>query len=255
MSEFPFVVCVPARYASTRLPGKPLIEIGGKPLILWAVESASELGAEEVVVATDDERIERVVKAAGYRVVMTRADHQSGTDRIAECASSMGWSEDTWVLNYQGDEPRIPVANVREVIELIKQHPDASIGTLYQDINQAEQIFDPNCVKLVTDQTGKALYFSRAPIPWSQAAFADREVPEGMTCKHHIGLYMYKVGFLRKFAALPPSQLEQLESLEQLRALENGEVIVAARAVKPMPRGIDTPEDVVAFESDIRDAQ
>jgi 3-deoxy-manno-octulosonate cytidylyltransferase (CMP-KDO synthetase) len=255
MNDFPFVVCVPARFASTRLPGKPLIEMGGKPLILWAVESACELGAEAVVVATDDERIERVVSAAGHQVVMTRDDHQSGTDRIAECASLMGWSDDTWVLNYQGDEPRIPIENVHQVIKLIQQHPDASIGTLYQDIDRAGQIFDPNCVKLVTDLSGRALYFSRAPIPWSQATFADRQVPEGMTCKHHIGLYMYKVSLLRKFASLPPSQLEQLESLEQLRALENGEVIVAAQAVKPMPRGIDTPEDVEAFESNIRQTQ
>lgn len=251
MSDFPFVVCVPARYASTRLPGKPLVKMAGKPLVLWAVESASALGAREVVVATDDERIEQLVTAAGHTAVMTRTDHQSGTDRIAECAELMGWSEDTWVLNYQGDEPQIPVANVRQVIEAIRRHPEASIGTLYQDISQAEQVFDPNCVKLVTDQSGKALYFSRAPIPWSQATFAQGQVPAGVTWKHHIGLYMYKVSFLRKFAAMPPSELEQLESLEQLRALESGEVIVAARAVKPMPRGIDTPEDVEAFESHI----
>ncbi|MFC3193626.1 3-deoxy-manno-octulosonate cytidylyltransferase [Marinicella sediminis] len=249
MSDFQFVVCVPARYASSRLPGKPLIKLKGKELILWAVESAQSLGASQVVVATDDARIESLVAGAGHQVVMTSATHQSGTDRIAECAHLMGWSDDTWVLNYQGDEPQIPVDNVRQVIDMVQQHPEASIGTLYQEITRIEQVMDPNCVKLVTDHTGRALYFSRAPIPYSQATFGEPpSMPPETSYKHHIGLYMYKVSFLKKFAALPPSEMELLESLEQLRALAHGEVIVAARATQVMPRGIDTAEDVAAFE-------
>jgi 3-deoxy-manno-octulosonate cytidylyltransferase (CMP-KDO synthetase) len=253
MSAFDFVVCIPARYASTRLPGKPLIKLKGRELILWAIDSASRLGAREVVVATDDERIEQFVSDAGHQVVMTREDHPSGTDRIAECAAKMGWSEDTWVLNYQGDEPQIPAENVDQVIELLQQHPEASIGTLYQEINDIDAVFDPNCVKLVTDQTGKALYFSRSPIPYSRNTFGDQpQLPQGISYKHHIGLYMYKVSFLRRFSTMPPAELEQLESLEQLRALANGDTIVAAKAVRPMPRGIDTPEDIRAFEQDAR---
>lgn len=252
MNQFEFVVCIPARYASTRLPGKPLIKLKGKALVLWAIEAANQLGASQVVVATDDERIYTLVVANGYQAVMTSEDHQSGTDRIAECAQIMGWSDSTWVLNYQGDEPSIPAANVNQVIDLVKEHPSASIGTLYQIINQIDDLFNPNTVKLVTDDQQRALYFSRAPIPWSQKCFPQPEkIPNGVEYKHHIGLYMYKVGFLKRFAAAKPSPLEITESLEQLRALAMGDTIVAAGAVEPMPHGIDTPEDIEKFEKSL----
>ena len=249
MSDFKFMVCIPTRYASTRLPGKPLIELKGKALILWAIEAANQLGAEQVVVATDDSRIQALVASKGHQVIMTDTNHQSGTDRIAECAAVMGWDEETWVLNYQGDEPNIPMANVQQVINLVKSHPTASIGTLYQNINNLTDLFNPNLVKLVTDDQQRALYFSRAPIPWAQKEFREpKSMPAGVTYKHHIGLYMYKVGFLKRFAAAPVAALEQTESLEQLRALAMGDTIVAAPAVAQMPHGIDTAADVARFE-------
>lgn len=249
MSPFDFVVCIPARYGSTRLPGKPLIKLKGKELILWAIEAAKRLGAKQVVVATDHQKIHQLVSTKGHEVVMTSANHHSGTDRIAECAELMGWSEQTWVLNYQGDEPNVPKDNVNKVIELVKSNPDASIGTLYQLIDNLEDLFNPNVVKLVTDDRQRALYFSRAPIPWSQKDFVEpRQMPQQIKYKHHIGLYMYKVGFLQRFANQQASSLEITESLEQLRALQAGEIIVATQAVKPMPHGIDTIEDVHRFE-------
>ena len=252
MNEFEFVVCIPARYASTRLPGKPLIELKGKALVLWAVEAANKLGARQVVVATDDQRIYDLVKSQGHQAVMTSTAHQSGTDRIAECAQIMGWPEDTWVLNYQGDEPNVPVENVNQVIETVKKNPHASIGTLYQIINNLDDLFNPNVVKLVTNDQQHAMYFSRAPIPWSQKHFKEpMSLPDDVEYKHHIGLYMYKVGFLHRFAENSPSNLEVSESLEQLRALQAGEIIVAAKAVKSMPHGIDTPADVKKFEDSL----
>lgn len=250
MSTFEFVVCIPARFSSTRLPGKPLIKLKGKELVLWATEAAERLGAKQVVVATDHQKIFELVSRSGHDVVMTSADHQSGTDRIAECAELMGWSDHTWVLNYQGDEPNVPSENVNSVIDLVKNHPDASIGTLYQLIDNLEDLFNPNVVKLVTDDKQRVLYFSRAPIPWSQKDFVEpMSMPKHVSYKHHIGLYMYKVGFLKRFTDNQVSSLELTESLEQLRAMQAGEVIVATQAVKPMPHGIDTIEDVRRFES------
>ena len=249
-NEFKFVVCVPARYASSRLPGKPLIELKGKALILWAVEAAKQLGAEQVVVATDDTRIRDLVLANGHHAVMTQESHPSGTDRIAECAEMMGWNDDTWVLNYQGDEPNIPLENVNQVIELVKKYPHASMGTLYQVIDNLTDLFNPNVVKLVTDDQQQAMYFSRAPIPWAQKEFrAPKKMPREVEYKHHIGLYMYKVEFLKRFTKEPPSALEKTESLEQLRALAMADTIVAAPAVVPMPHGIDTQADVERFEN------
>ncbi len=254
MKDFKFVVCIPARFPSTRLPGKPLIKLKGKALILWAAEAASQLGAEQVVVATDDERIKSLVENNGFQAVMTSSDHPTGTDRIAECASIMGWSDDVWVLNYQGDEPNVPRANVQQVIDIVKNNPEASIGTLYQYIEHVEDLFSSSVVKLVTDNNQRALYFSRAPIPWSQKHFqmppaATIQLPSDVKYKHNIGLYMYKTGFLNRFSKMSPSLLETTESLEQLRALSHGEIIVAAAAVEPMPHGIDTIADVERFEN------
>ena len=254
MSDFEFVICIPARYASSRLPGKPLIKLKGKELILWAVDAANQLGAKQVVVATDDERIKDVVEKHGHQVVMTSEDHTTGTDRIAECAQIMNWPESLWVLNYQGDEPGIPRANVEQVIEAVNSHPGASIATLYQNITNRADLFNPNLVKLVTDDHQKALYFSRAPIPWSQKHFTtpvdlSAPLPKDVSYKHHIGLYMYKVGFLNRFSLTDPSRLEKTESLEQLRAMSMGETIVAAPALETMPHGIDTAADVERFEN------
>ena len=223
-----FVICIPARYQSTRLPGKPLIPIKGKPLIQWAIESANKLGAREVVVATDDQRILDFVNSLGQKVIMTATNHLSGTDRIAECAQIMNWENDTLVLNYQGDEPLIPKENIDAVLQLFDTHPDISMGTLYQEINNIDDVFSPNVVKIVTDNDNKALYFSRAPIPWSQKLFSQNgtmTLPKTVTYKHHIGLYAYRVDFLNAFSKLKPADIEITESLEQLRALATGNEI------------------------------
>ncbi len=254
MNNFDFVVCIPARFASTRLPGKPLIKLKGKELILWAIDAANQLGARQVVVATDDERIQSLVESHGHQAVMTDANHPTGTDRIAQCAEIMGWEETTWVLNYQGDEPEISVANVEQVIQLIQAQPQASIGTLYQRVNSMADLFNPNVVKLVTNHQQQALYFSRAPIPWSQNLFQvpqdlSAALPANVDFKHHVGMYMYKVEFLQRFVQTPMAVLEKTESLEQLRALAMGEVIVAAATVEPMPHGIDTAADIERFEN------
>ncbi|KAA3642674.1 MAG: 3-deoxy-manno-octulosonate cytidylyltransferase [Proteobacteria bacterium] len=255
MKPFEFVICIPSRYQSSRLPGKPLIKLKGKELILWAVESAHQLGAKEVTVATDDRRIFDCVNDAGHDVVMTADSHLTGTDRIAECAAIKGWSKDTWVLNYQGDEPSIPRANVEQVLKLLQQSPQAAIGTLYQPITDLDSLFDPNVVKVVTNNQHQALYFSRAPIPWSQRYFNQqaKQLPDNISFKRHIGLYVYKVAFLHQFSRLKPALIEQCESLEQLRALAAGEQIVVAQAVAEMPHGIDTAEDVMRFEQSLTD--
>lgn len=245
-----FVVCIPARYESSRLPGKPLIKLNGKELILWAIESANKLPAKQIVVATDDQRIYDFVKQHGQQVVMTDRNHQTGTDRIAECAELMNWHEELPVLNYQGDEPNIPIENVNAALQLFKQYPNLSIGTLYQKIDQVNDLFDPNVVKLITDQNNHALYFSRSVIPWSQQHFSQKNkiLPPNIEYKRHIGLYVYRVKFLRQFSRLKPHYLEQTESLEQLRALANGYQIAAAKAPMPMPHGIDTKQDIINFE-------
>jgi 3-deoxy-manno-octulosonate cytidylyltransferase (CMP-KDO synthetase) len=257
-----FVVCIPARYASSRLPGKPLIEMAGKPLIAWALDSAARLNARDCVVATDDARIATVVQALGHRVVMTRNNHESGTDRLAEAAVLCGWDDDTIVLNYQGDEPLVPAANLQAVVEALRKHPSASMATLYQPIKDPQWLFDPNVVKVVTDDHDRALYFSRAPIPWNRAAWGEGETAKKLESgiangahKHHIGLYAYRVGFLKRFALAPVGELERLESLEQLRALQMGETIIAVKAPEPMPHGIDTREDLVRFEEYIKNRE
>ncbi len=246
-----FNICIPARYDSSRLPGKPLIKLKGKELILWAIESASQLGAQSIVVATDDLRIHAFVESHGYPAIMTDHAHQSGTDRIAECAQIMNWKDDELVLNYQGDEPLIPKANVEATLDLFTQLPDISIATLYQPIKDTKAVFNPNVVKVVTDANNKALYFSRAPIPWHRDSFASVPacLPESVTYKQHIGLYAYRVSFLKAFSQLDPSPIELTESLEQMRALEAGHLIGITECIEPMPHGIDTPEDVDAFNN------
>ena len=250
-----FNVCIPARYGSTRLPGKPLRQIAGKELILWAVESAAALKPDALVVATDDVRIQSCVEKAGYEAVMTSSAHATGTDRLAECADIMQWDDDVIVLNYQGDEPMIPRINLQIVIEALQDNRAASIATLHQPIETVEQLLNPNVVKVVTDQFSRALYFSRAPIPWQQGQdnlnAEHWQMNEDNPYKRHVGLYAYTVAFLREFANNAMDSVEQLESLEQLRALRMGHQIMALPAARPMPPGIDTEEDLQAFEAQL----
>ena len=230
-----FSVVIPARHASVRLPGKPLVEIHGRPMIQWVCEAAQTSDAERVIVATDDARIADAVEGFGGQARMTRSDHPSGSDRLLEVAEQLGWDDQHIVVNLQGDEPLMDARNLTQVARNLALS-GCDMATLYIDIDAAEAA-DPNRVKLVCDARGRALYFSRSPIPH------DREGSGGGYCGH-IGLYAYRVGFLKTFAALPPSPLEQRERLEQLRALHHGYSIHAERAlVRPGP-GVDTPEDL-----------
>ena len=244
-----FVVAIPARYASTRLPGKPLREIGGVPMVLRVAQRALDAGAREAWVATDDARIADALQGSGVRVAMTSAGHASGSDRLAECADIAGWADDAIVVNLQGDEPFAPAAGIRTVAGTLEAS-GAEMATLAAEILDPEEFFDPNAVKLVRDARGDALYFSRAPIPWRRDAFAlDKRVLMPGMCLRHIGIYAYRAGFLRRFAAMPPGLLEQIESLEQLRALEAGFRIAVAMTPEPFPPGVDTEEDLRRAEA------
>ena len=247
-ADIDFVVAIPARYGSSRLPGKPLRLLGDEPLVLHVVRRALAAGAREVWVATDDERIVSALANSGAHVAMTSSAHASGSDRLAECAARAGWSDDTIVVNLQGDEPFAPASGIRAVASTLASS-GAPMATLATPVTDARTLFDPNTVKLVRSAAhadwGDALYFSRAPIPWHRDAFAGSRdtLPAGQWLRH-IGIYAYRVGFLRRFAALSPGRLEQAESLEQLRALEAGYRIAVALAPEPFPPGVDTPEDL-----------
>ena len=248
-----FVVAIPARFAASRLPGKPLRALAGEPLVLHVARRALAAGAREVWIATDDERIATALERADVRVAMTSTDHASGTDRLAECARIAGWSDDTVVVNLQGDEPFAPAAGIRAVAALMHED-DADMATLAAPVTDVDTLFDPNAVKLVRATNGDALYFSRAPIPWPRDAFArDRsrmpEAPAGAPWLRHIGIYGYRAGFLQRFTALPPGRLEQIESLEQLRVLEAGYRIKVGVTPEPFPPGVDTPEDLARAEA------
>ncbi|WP_313256149.1 3-deoxy-manno-octulosonate cytidylyltransferase [Stenotrophomonas acidaminiphila] len=240
-----FVVAIPARHASTRLPGKPLALLAGQPMVVHVARRALDAGAREVWVATDDRRIADALDGLdGIRVAMTRDDHASGTDRLAECARHAGWDERAIVVNLQGDEPFAPAAGIRAVAATLAAS-DAPMATLATPVEDAATLFDPNVVKLVRNARGDALYFSRAPIPWHRDAFArsTAQLPQAQWLRH-IGIYGYRAGFLQQFAAMPPGTLEQVESLEQLRVLEAGFRIAVALSPEPFPPGIDTPEDL-----------
>jgi 3-deoxy-manno-octulosonate cytidylyltransferase (CMP-KDO synthetase) len=241
-----FRAVIPARYASTRLPGKPLADIGGKPMVVRVVEAALKSGAGEVWVATDDRRVADAVIAHGHRVAMTRADHVSGTDRIAEVAEAFGWLDDDIVVNVQGDEPLLDPALVAGVAQALAADPQAAMATAAHAIVDAGEFMNPNVVKVVTDLAGRALYFSRAPIPWPRDAFAsDRAtLPVGLGARRHIGLYAYRVSFLRRYGQLAPAPLEQFESLEQLRAMWHGVHIRVIDCVHAPAPGVDTAEDL-----------
>ena len=240
-----FRVVIPARYASSRLPGKPLADIGGRPMVLHVAERALQAGAESVVVATDDSRVQQAVAAAGYPVIMTSPDHQSGTERLVEVAETLGWDDDTLVVNVQGDEPLIDPALIREVARQLVLHQDAVMATLAHPIHDHADFINPNVVKVVVDEAGYALYFSRAPIPWPRDAFASQQaMPHELGALRHIGLYAYRAGFLRTYASLAASPLERFEMLEQLRVLWHGHRIsLGITPVAPVP-GVDTPEDL-----------
>ncbi|MCL7714095.1 3-deoxy-manno-octulosonate cytidylyltransferase [Stenotrophomonas mori] len=240
-----FVVAIPARYASTRLPGKPLAPLAGQPMIVHVARRALAAGAREVWVATDDVRIADALDGLdGIRVAMTRGDHASGTDRLAECARLAGWDDEAIVVNLQGDEPFAPSAGIRAVAAALAAG-DAPMATLATPVEDAAALFDPNVVKLVRTAQGDALYFSRAPIPWHRDGFAHStsSLPAGQWLRH-IGIYGYRAGFLQQVAAMAPGTLEQAESLEQLRVLEAGFRITVALSPAAFPPGIDTPEDL-----------
>ena len=241
-----FSVLIPARYASTRLPGKPLADIAGKPMIVRVAERAQASGAARVAVATDDRRIAAVVEAHGYTACMTRPDHPTGTDRLAEAALQLGLADDAIVVNVQGDEPLLAPDLIRSMAALLAAHGDAAMATACHLIADPAEAFNPNVVKVVLDRAGYALYFSRATIPWARDAFAvNRErIPEGLPLYRHYGLYAYRVGFLRAFPTLAPAPVERFEALEQLRALWHGyRIIVEVTTGTPAP-GVDTPEDL-----------
>jgi 3-deoxy-manno-octulosonate cytidylyltransferase (CMP-KDO synthetase) len=244
-------VVIPARFASTRLPGKPLLKLAGKPLIQWVYERALRSRASEVLVATDDERIAAAASAFGAPVTMTSILHSSGTDRIAEVAALKQWSDEDIVVNVQGDEPLMPEALIDQAAGLLETYATADIGTLAARVTGLAAFMDPNVVKVVTDARQRALYFSRAPIPWHRDA-----APAGISsqrsyshARRHVGIYAYRFGALRRLAAIPPTPLEQLEKLEQLRPLEHGfDIRVADASVLPGP-DVNTAEDVARVEA------
>ena len=241
-----FRVVIPARYGSTRLPGKALLTIGGKPMIQWVYERARASRASEVLIATDDLLIVSAAHSFGGETVMTAHTHESGTDRIAEVARMRGWAESDIVVNVQGDEPVIPPALIDQVASLLESHPSAQIATLATPITSLEEFMDPNAVKVVTDIAGRALYFSRAPIPWARdgapAGLGSQTSHAG--ARRHVGIYGYRVSGLLRMASLQRTTLEQHEKLEQLRALENGLEIRVADSVEQPGPDVNTAADL-----------
>jgi 3-deoxy-manno-octulosonate cytidylyltransferase (CMP-KDO synthetase) len=241
-----FRVVIPARHGSTRLPGKPLRPLAGKPMVQWVYEVGVASGADEVIIATDDERVVEAATAFGARAMLTSLTHVSGTDRIAEVAQQAGWNEADIVVNLQGDEPMMPPELIRQVAQLLQDHPTADIATLSSRMTSLAAFMDTGYVKVVTDTSGRALYFSRAPIPWGRdTASSNLSTQRAFSgARRHIGLYAYRAAALWRMSQLPPSLLEQLEKLEQLRALENGfEIRVADAVTRPGPH-VDTAEDL-----------
>jgi 3-deoxy-manno-octulosonate cytidylyltransferase (CMP-KDO synthetase) len=242
----PFRVVIPARYASTRLPGKPLADIAGQPMIVRVAAAAKRAQPEGVWVATDDERIAAVVRQHGFDAVMTSASHVSGTDRITEVADQLMWDDADIVVNVQGDEPLLDPALIKAVVRALYDDPDAAMATVAHPLVEAADFFNPNVVKVLCDVRGRALYFSRAPIPWDRDHFSGTRdtLPPDLPAQRHIGLYAYRVGFLRRFGQLAVSPLECCESLEQLRALWHGYPIQVVSVEHPPAPGVDTLEDL-----------
>jgi 3-deoxy-manno-octulosonate cytidylyltransferase (CMP-KDO synthetase) len=248
-----YKIVIPARYGSSRLPGKPLIELAGKPMIQHVYERALATGVSDIVIATDDQRIFDVAKSFGAHVVMTSVNHENGTERIAEVAQQLGWGADDVIVNVQGDEPLIP----RELIELtakgLLDYPQAGMSSLCTPIESAEDAFDPNAVKVVLDNTGFAMYFSRAPIPWDRDLYksGQSKLTQLAPVYRHIGMYGYRVSFLQQYASMEMTALEQAECLEQLRALCYGVKIHMGVIDQPPGHGVDTPEDVARVEAQL----
>jgi len=241
-----FVVIIPARQASTRLPGKMLADIAGKPMVIRVAEQALASGASRVLIACDHPDIERAAKDFGIPSLLTRVDHPSGTDRLSEAACALGLGDDEIVVNLQGDEPLMAPDLIQQVAALLADDPQASIATCAAPILNAEHLFNPNIVKVVCTQRGHAMYFSRAPIPWHRDHPAHSQQKEGfkVPALHHIGMYAYRVGFLKLYPGLPAGTLEQIESLEQLRALENGFTIAVKTVAVHPGAGVDTQQDL-----------
>lgn len=245
-----FIAVIPARFGSSRLPGKPLLDICGEPMVAHVWRRAGASSASRVVVATDDTRIRDAMLPLGAEVVMTRDDHPTGTDRLAEVAEHLGLADEAVLVNVQGDEPMIPPRLIDQVALRLHDDPGASIATLAEPLGDVETLFNPNVVKVVRSLSGRALYFSRAPIPWDREAFASRpEWLETDAWLRHIGLYAYRASFLREYRDWAPTTLEQLEQLEQLRALQHGHAIQVALAAEPNPAGVDTYEDLERVRS------
>lgn len=246
----PFTVLIPARLASTRLPDKPLADIAGKPMVVRVAEAAARSGAQRVVVATDATAIAQACAAHGVQAVLTRADHPSGSDRLAEACEALGLADDATVVNVQGDEPLIDPALVGAVAQLLQAHPDASISTAAHAIDNVDDLRNPNVVKVVTDARGIALYFSRAPIPWWRDGSAPGQagLPQPLPLRH-IGIYGYRVGFLRAFPRMAQAPIEQVEALEQLRAMWHGHRIAVHVAGQAPGPGVDTPEDLARIRA------
>ena len=249
-----FIVVIPARHASTRLPGKMLADIAGRPMVIHVAERARASGAAEVVIATDHADIAAAAARHGVTALMTRADHPSGTDRIAEVAAQRGYAPDAIVVNVQGDEPLIEPALISAAAHQLAHHPDAAIATLCCAIANARDFTNPNVVKVVLDKQGYALYFSRATIPYARDAFAHGidTLPRDLPAYRHIGLYAYRAGFLASYARLAPAPLEQLEALEQLRALWHGHKISVVITPAAPHAGVDTPEDLARVRAFLR---
>ncbi|MCY4655910.1 MAG: 3-deoxy-manno-octulosonate cytidylyltransferase [Gammaproteobacteria bacterium] len=247
--SYPFRVVIPARYQSTRLPGKPLIELAGKPMVQRVVEQALQSSAMQTIVATDDVRIEQCLKALNYDCILTSTDHRSGSDRIEEVTQVLSLKPEDVVVNVQGDEPLIPPRVIDQVASLLFENEARAVATLYESITDGGDFSNPNVVKVVVSEEGTALYFSRAPIPWDRDGFAET-IPNHLASsgKRHIGIYAYRVSALREFVRLAPSVLEKTESLEQLRFLSNGYSIAIAEAEEKVPGGVDTPADATYVE-------
>ena len=251
-SALEFYVVIPARYASTRLPGKPLLDIAGKPMVVWVAERAKQSGAKQIIVATDDMRILEALKQHGYQAMMTRADHVSGTDRIAEVALKQNWPDDAIVVNVQGDEPLIEASLIIEVAATLNNSKDAVMATACHAIHTKADFLNPNIVKVVLDVQGNALYFSRAPIPYPRDTFANAELPADMPAYRHIGIYAYRAKFLKQYASIQPTAIEQFECLEQLRVLHQGYKIAVAISANAPATGVDTEADLAYVRSLMR---
>jgi 3-deoxy-manno-octulosonate cytidylyltransferase (CMP-KDO synthetase) len=250
-------IVIPARYASSRLPGKPLLPLAGKPMLQHVYEKACDSQALEVTIATDDERIARAADGFGARVCMTSSEHSSGTTRIAEVIDVMGWADDEIIVNLQGDEPLMPVSLLNQVAQDMEHHQMADTTTLAAHLEHPQQLFDPNVVKVVLDRKGYALYFSRAPIPWKRGEIAwgdeiSAEVSRGYL--RHIGLYAYRAAFIREYVSWAEAPIEGYEALEQLRTLWHGKRIHVSLAAEIPPAGVDTDEDLQRVDALFRNA-